>query len=266
MSTNGKKIHNIYLIDLNKVKEKLEIEIEELELSDVVKEISSYIIDSKSGYNIQRVKDNISCNNYKLFFLFNENKKEDSNLSKFCLDFIESGEQVLKITTNYPSSIMFIWKNKGLFAITTGGGYHEIENFCSEDFGLILATIFNKDFRVYSYKSNNLASIIRSNAIIYYNPIDFINIDNLDVFFRELAGELTNTKLIKDYFGEEVFERHHNVKLFAKDRIKFNISTNFFGLVNLIENLDSLDLKGYSDCFNLFCFKNFLAKCRKKSD
>ena len=252
MSTNDKKTHSIYLIDLNKVKDKLKIDDKKCELLELVKEIASYIINLKKGYEKQELKDNLSCNDYKLYFLFNENKKNNSNLSMFCLPFISPGELVLKFTTNYPSSIMFIWKDKSLFAITTGSGYHEIENFCLDDFGLIFATIFNKDFRVFSYKSNNLASIVRSSDIIYYNAIDFINIDNLDVFFRELAGEFTDKNLIEKYFGNEVLKKYHNVKLFAKNTVKFNISTNFLGLVNLIEKLDFLDLKEYSDGFNLF--------------
>ena len=44
MGNKDKKTHSIYLIDLDKVKEKLDINSERCELSKVVEEITSYIL------------------------------------------------------------------------------------------------------------------------------------------------------------------------------------------------------------------------------
>lgn len=266
MDKKDKKKHNIYLINQDKVIKKLNLKEKELKqdlndnkykLSFLAQKIADSIIDNSKNkreeyYKQQKVNEDCLKLGYKIIFLFCEFSTQKPQLSKFCSSFIQASEQVVKYKTTYPSSIMFIWNDKSLFAVTTGSGYNEIESIYEPNFGLAFASCFKKNFRISSYKSTNLASNIRVQDITYRSLIDFINLNNLNVFFREIDGHFDDEELIKNFFGEEISFKHHIVKIFAKNNIKFNIALDYDRLISLINKVDQLDIEKYSDAFNLF--------------
>lgn len=241
------KIHNIFLLDKEKIKD---IYFNKKDVSDdeIINRVMSI---SKRKYNLQHVKNDINTGSFNVKMFYRQELQENTRLSSFCRTFIEENQEIIRDQRITSSSIMFVYSDRYIFVITTGQGFRIIENFCVPKFGMIVVSIFQNFFKVTALDSNGMSSIVHSNKTIYTNEIDFIDVDALDIIFKEVTGRLKDKQQVHSLLNLGQDSKKKSVKVTAKNYVQFSSSLNFNNLIHLLERINLYDYSNLQDGFNL---------------
>lgn len=242
----NKKTHNIFLVDIAKTKRLLPHLI-----NSTYGEIAASIMDSDHQYVEQQLKSGIDTKGFmvKLYFRVEENLH--SKFSQFCTTFIEENQPAVTFFPRSSSSVMFLWNESKMFAITTGQGFRMIENYEYSNFGLIIASAFERRFRITSLDSNAMSSIVHSTRTVYSNEVDFIDVETLDTIFKEVTGRLKDKSSVHSLLDLAPDAKKSSMKITAKNYIQFSSSLNFEGLLHLLNVISEYDFDNLNDNFNL---------------
>lgn len=250
---NGTKRHNIFLLDNEKIKEKFLKS--QTNIASTTKLVENLLVEasrSQYKYKKQELKLNVDTYGYNIAFLFSKKKNKDNLLKSFCKMFIKEDADVCNFKTIVFSSIMFIWKNDNIFAITTGQGFRFISPFIVLNFGMQIASMLNNDFlRVSAISSNTINSNIHRKSLVYSREIDFININELDSIYNEIIGRLYDKEEIKNLFELPDSKKKSSITILARDYIQFGAVVDIFTLLNVIKKYDIPELKSQTDRFNV---------------
>lgn len=250
-----KKPHNIYLIDSEKVVKGFNLP-ENYSNSQIVESIMS----KEDTYHIQELMEEIDTQNFNIILFFGKDPLRKSKLSTFCSSFVKNDQEVLQYYPTSASSVMFVWKNEKIFAITTGQGYRIIEKYSVTNFGLILATQYERYLKVTSLGSSEMSSVIHSLQTIYTTEVEFDSIQTLDTIFKEIGGRLNDENLVHSLLNLDGSSKKKSMKLKAKGYIQFGSSMDFTGLLHLLKEINELDISKEADGFNS------IRKLTKKKD
>ena len=239
------KTHNIFLIDKSK-------------LSGINGEPSSSLEDSfanlmssDEAYRLQRLKANVNTKGFSVCLYFRGEENVRSKFSSFCKSFVEEGQPAITFYPRSASSVLFIWNERHIYAVTTGQGFRMIEDSAFPKFGLIVASIFEERFKITSLDSNAMSSIVHSTKTVYANEVDFIDVNALDTVFKEITGRLKDAQKVRDLLNLDAASKRQSVKVTAKNSVQFSSALNFDGLLHLLTIIDGYDFEGYRDRFNL---------------
>ena len=234
------KSHNIFLIDDSR-----------LEGEGSIEDKLSRIMEGDKRYEIQTLKDGIDTKGFLLRFYFKGDDNYQTRFSSFCASFVADGEQSVTFYPRTTSSVLFVWNEKHIYAITTGQGYRMIEAYVMPKFGLIVASIFEEKFKVTSLDSNTISSIVHSSKMVYSNEVDFINVRTLDTIFKEISGRLNDVPKVRSLLNLMPSSKKRSVKLIAKNSLRLGHASDFMGLLHLLTVMDLYDFEGIQDRFNL---------------
>lgn len=241
----NKKTHNIYLIDMEKVSSSFELP------EDVSKQIAVEKIMSKDGlYHIQELKDDIDTQAFSISLFFRSDYGCNNKFSSFCSNFVKEDQEAVTFMPSSASSVLFVWSNKNIFAITTGQGFRLVEDYAVLKFGLIIATLFESYLKVTSLGSSELSSVIHSSRTVYTTEVEFQSVETLDTIFKEIGGRISNLQLIHDLLNLDRSSKKKSVKLKAKDYLQLGSSLDIKGLLHLLRKLDEMDISQVADGFN----------------
>ena len=242
--TRNAKVHNIFLLDKEKVKKNIKKDhnITEYELIDEIVK--------KTGYKEQKIGNQIDYGGFHVKFFFRLDENKESRLVSFCKSFIEPGQEVLNYAVSTASSVMFIWREKYIFVITTGQGFRLIENYFVPNFGMLVVGKFNEKFRVKALDANIISSKRHSNKTIYANEENFIDIEELDVIYREIIGRINDPEKIKELLNLDGKLKKYSLTVKAKNFIQIGRSLDLNHLLQVLEKLDSYDYSSLCDIFN----------------
>lgn len=242
----NKKTHNIFCIDIAKVKSTL-LDNADCTMNDVV----NVLINREEKYKEQALVEGFDTKgfNVKLFFFGEE--KYNSKLESFCRPFVQANQPIVNFRPKTASSVLFIWSETHIFAITTGQGFRVVDSFCVSKFGMQVAGVFENKFRITALDSNTISSVVHSTRTIYSNEVDFIDVDNLDTIFKEVTGRLADKKTVRQLLQLDEKSKRSSMKITAKNYVQFSSSLNFAGLLHILEILDQYDLTQLTDQFNL---------------
>lgn len=241
------KTHNIFLLNKEKVQEKLFNN----QPTDVRAMIDGVISVYPIRYYEQTLLDGINTGSFSVRMFFREEKPEDSKLASFCRPFIQADQDIVKFKPRSASSVLFVWSEDHIFVITTGQGFRVVEDFCVSKFGMLVVSAFQRLFRITALDSNGMSSIVHSNKTIYANEIDFVDVDALDTVFKEVTGRLNDKGTVHSLLNLEQTSKKKSMKITAKNFIQFSSSLNFDGLIHLLTQIDQYDYTAMQDKFNL---------------
>lgn len=241
----NKKTHNIYLLDLDKAKNYFLLSNEE-----TIQGTINIIMSEDKQYSPQKLKKNIDTKGFSINLFFKTDYLYNNKFSDFCSEFLCENEEAVKFVPTFSSSVLFIWKDKKLYAITTGQGYRIVEKFAVQKFGMIIATLFQQHLKVTSLGSNEMSSIIHSSQTVFATEVDFNSVQTLDTIFKEIGGRISDIELVHSLLNLNKESRRNSMKLKAKDYLQFGCSVDFNGLLHLILILDEMDISHISDGFN----------------
>ncbi|MEE3492041.1 DUF6119 family protein [Ruminococcus sp.] len=246
MSDTGsnKKIHSIYLIDHEKVKNKY-YEGESPDFEDIIVAINNHY---SKPYKPQTIKENFNLNGFDIA-MYCRIDNASRKLANFCSVFLEPKSELLTASPIIVSSVLFIWSEKNIFAITTGQGYHMIEEFCVNRFGIIGLSLFDQ-FRITAVDSNSMSGMIHSNKTIYTREIDFVDVESLDTIYKGITGRMNDKNRVHQLLSLKPESKKSSVKITAKNSIQFSGSLDFKGLINLLSILDNNDYSELKDIYN----------------
>lgn len=240
------KIHNIFCVDSSKVE--LKYFASQPQTTDA---IIDKLIKESNKYKVQKIKENLHIDPFNIRLFFYSKKQNNSELSTFCESFVAEGQKILSFRSTTASSILFLWSDKHIYAVTTGQGFRVVEEFCVPKFGMQVASIFINAFRITALDSNGMASIVHSTKTIYSNEVDFIDIDNLDTVFKEVTGRLLDKSTVHTLLQLDDKSKKNSMKITAKNYVQFSSAVNFKGLLFILNYIDQYDFAQLSDKFNL---------------
>lgn len=244
---NNSKIHNVYLLSKDKLYEKF-VKGSPLSIEDIIDKLMDS--DECNYYEEQRKKSNIYTSSFSVRLYFAVIPSKYNKLSSFCSAFIEEDQDVISFHPKNASSVLFVWNETNIFAITSGQGYHIIQPYCVPKFGMMVAAHYLEYLRITALDSNEIAGSVHSSKTIYSNEMNFIDVDSLDTIYKEVAGRLNNTELIHELLDLDDDDRKNSVKIIAKDYLQLSNSMNFDKLIHLLTMLSELNLNSLEDRFN----------------
>ena len=240
------KTHNIFLLNKEKVQEKLLGGAQK-----TIDEIIDEILKKDVGYKEQQLKPLPDDCPFQVKLFFNDEHYSSNRLASFCKSFVQDGQDILKFNPKTASSILFIWSNEHTFVITTGQGFRLVEDYCQPKFGLIVISIFKNLFRITALDSNGMSSIIHSSKTIYSNEIDFVDVETLDTIFKEITGRLNSKETVRKLLNLDEKSQKKSIKITGKNYVQFSSSMDFSSLVHLLKILNEYDFSTIQESFNL---------------
>lgn len=239
------KTHNIFLIDKNKLPGISGVPVPSI--ADALATLMS--IDER--YKLQTLKPNIDTKGFSICLYFRSDDNYQSKFASFCKSFVAEDQTAVTFYPRSASSVLFIWNDTHIYAITTGQGFRMIEAYSLPKFGLIVASIFEERFKITSLDSNAMSSIVHSTKTVYSNEIDFIDVSALDTVFKEITGRLKDAAKVRSLLNLSATSKKQSVKITAKNFVQFSSALNFDGLLHLLLIIDGYDFEHYQDRFNL---------------
>lgn len=240
-SEKGSKTHNIFLID------KAKLNLSESSIENAL----GLLMSEDEGYELQELKPGLNTGAFSIRLYFRGDDNYQSQFSSFCKSFVAENQKAVTFYPRSASSVLFIWNDKHIYAVTTGQGYRMVEDYAVPKFGLILASCFNEDFKVTSLDANAMASVVHSSKTIYSKEVDFVDVDALDTIFKEVTGRLKDKKKVQEFLGLKGTSKRDAVKVSAKNSVQFSSALSFNGLLHLLEEIEKLGFDGRQEHFNL---------------
>ena len=251
----GKKTHNIYLINIDKVRHHFELE-EDAEKTVIIERIMEH----DQQFVLQELKNDIDTNPFSVMLFFRIEYAKNNKFASFCSNFIEENQEAITFRPTSSSSVMFIWNDNNIYAITTGQGFRMVENYAIPKFGLIIATAYEHNFRITALQSTEMSSIIQSSQTIYTTEVAFQSVDKLDTIFKGIGGRINSARLVHDLLDLDDRANKSSMRLKARDYIQFGNSLDFKGLLHVLQMLDAINVNEHSDGFNT------ISQLNKKKD
>lgn len=240
------KTHNIFLLDKAKIQDKF-MDGRDTPASDLL----ALLMGTDTNYHVQALKDGINTSGFSVKLYFRGEDNFQSKFASFCKPFVKEEEEAVSYYPRTASSVLFIWNDRHIFAVTTGQGFRMIELFAVPKFGMMIASAFQQRFKITSLDSNAMSSIIHSTKTVYSNEVDFIDVEALDTIFKEVTGRLNDAANVRTLLNLPSTSKKRSMKITAKDYVQFSSSMNFDGLLHLLTIIDSYDFDHLRDRFNL---------------
>lgn len=242
----NKKTHNIFLLDPERIHRVLD-----LDSSVPVSQMIEGIMSLDEEYKAQTIQETIATNGFSISLYFKKDEPMGNKFASFCSAFVAEDQDAVTFRPRSSSSVLFIWREKKIYAVTTGQGFRMIENYAVPNFGLIIASVFEQNFKITSLDSNAMSSIIHSAKTVYSNEVDFIDIEALDTVFKEVTGRLKDVERVRSLLNLNRESKKDSMKITAKNYVQFSNSLNFAGLLHLLDIISNYDIENISDRFNL---------------
>lgn len=239
------KTHNIFLIDKNKLPGMSGA------TEPPVEEALATLMGIDQKYQLQQLKTDIQTRGFSVCLYFRGDDNYQSKFASFCKAFVADGEDAVTFYPRTASSVLFVWNQRHIYAVTTGQGFRMIEDYALPKFGLIVASIFEDRFKITSLDSNAMSSIVHSTKTVYSNEVDFIDVNALDTIFKEVTGRLKDALRVKSLLNLDASSKRQSMKVTAKNFVQFSSALNFEGLLHLLTIIDGYDFESYQDRFNL---------------
>lgn len=240
------KTHNIFLLDRSRIQDRF-AEGAKTPIGDLL----ALLMATDTKYHDQTLKEGLNTSGFTVKLYFRGEDNFQSKFASFCRSFVKEGEEAVSYFPRTASSVLFIWNDRHIFAITTGQGFRMIELFATPKFGMMIASAFQQRFKITSLDSNAMSSIIHSTKTVYANEVDFIDVEALDTIFKEVTGRLNDATNVHTLLNLPTTSKKRSMKITAKDYVQFSSSMNFDGLIHLLTIIDSYDFDHLRDRFNL---------------
>ena len=188
-------------------------------------------------------------------FRFKNNKIAGLFLYKYSKVNIEQlNEFFSSILVSFPrmdqhkmySTIMFLWTDRNIYAITTGYARYDISAYIEPHFGLKILSAYKNIINVRSQSINPLHGLIHEDTQKFSSPVPVSCIISSNSLLSKISGFVSKESELHD--GLELPSRK-KLQVYARDHIRLSQKLSFSDLCSVISHIDAHD--NNRDEFNL---------------
>ena len=249
-SNNG-KVHNVYLLDVEKIKSDYSVDTLEKSIELLIEEANDKLPDN-SCYEPQIIRSPENFNGFLCLVYYASINGPQRSIQSFFSPFVEENESIVNAWNTIPSFLMFLYTDNNLFCITGGNGYHVISKYTVPKFGLIIMSNFVEDYKISSFNNNPVDSTVHANRTTYRRETMFQSVDSWNTIFREMIGKIEDFEIIRQFISCEKDEKKKSINITAKDSIQVGNRLNINKLTLLLKKCEELLKKSTNDKFNIF--------------
>ena len=228
--------------------EKLQIAIykinEESNLFSETENILSILSDhiKSKGFSPQKLESNLN-KSYEIEIFYKKNLLKPK-WKLFLKDVAKTDQDILKENQSWNESFVMLLLNNSsnnLYAIAGGLGYHVIQEFIDDDFGVdILSRLITKDDKILkSVKEKSLMGGILGTRKFFRKDYNLFENDGFGKIYQELKSGL-NKDILKNKFGFSDDDLKKDSSCIAKTSFKINKSITFDQMFQIIDGCENI--------------------------
>lgn len=228
--------------------EKMQVTIYKIDNENTIFDDTKNIIDPlrkriiKNGYKRQTLKTNLKAG-YTIELLYSS-YPSNPKWKDFFVGVAEKEQPILKISKGRNESFIMLIYNEtteNLYAITGGTGYHQIQEYIEDDFGVdIISRIISKDAKtIKSVKEMSIMGGVLGQTKYFRKDYNLIENDSFGKIYQELKSGITKNSLRK-YFGFSTEDLKKNSSCIAKSSFKISKAIDFNQLFKIIEGCEDI--------------------------
>lgn len=184
----------------------------------------------------------------------------------FLEEVVSDGQNILQNNQSWSESFVFLLLNTtsdNLYAVTGGMGYHAVQDFIDEDFGVdILSRLMTKDDKILrSVKEKNVMGGVLGTTKFFRKNYNLFENDGFGKIYQELTSSL-NKNILRDRFGFSEEELKNDSNCIAKTSFKISKSVSIDQLLQIIEGCENI----YNDATLIPISINNVEKIVKKKN
>lgn len=175
-------------------------------------------------------------------FYYSQYNSNADYLPKFLLPISSDMEKYLNKKKWNFSYVLFVWNDKGIFAITGGQGYNVISNYIDRDFGYKFLTFMGfSEFKVKGSSEKSIVGHVFSESRFFREGYDF-NFE--DRFGKSLdsINVTANVDYITKIFDLSFSNKRKLVSCDVKNGLTIRKKANIIEIINIIRKLLEINL------------------------
>lgn len=191
------------------------------------------------GYVSQKL--GIKFDNYQVKVYYKKNPLKPK-WKNFFGKFIVENQDILKSNQSFSESfVMFISSEEtgSLYAVTGGSGFHIIQDFVDDNFGVdILSRLIKKEDKILkSVKEKSVIGGILGTTKFFRKDYNLSENDSFGKIYQELKAGLNN-EVLKEHFGLDLGSTKKESTCIAKTSFKINKSIDFDQIFIIIKGCE----------------------------
>lgn len=176
--------------------------------------------------------------------LFYKKNPMNPKWKDFLNEVVSDGQNILKDRQSWGESFVLLLFNNSsgnLYAATGGMGYHVVQDFIDDDFGVdILARLMTKDDKILrSVKEKNVIGGVLGTTKFFRKNYNLFENDGFGKIYQELTSSL-NKGILRDRFGFSEEELKNDSNCIAKTSFKISKSISIDQLLQIINGCESI--------------------------
>ena len=208
------------------------------ETEDIFSVLSEHI-QSKSFFS-QELKPNLN-NDYQIELFYKKNLLKPK-WKDFLSSISRDDQNILKIDQSWTESFVMLLLNtssNNLYAVAGGSGYHAIQDFIDDDFGVdILSRLITKEDKILkSVKEKSVMGGILGTTKFFRKNYNLFENDSFGKIYQELKANL-DKNILQDKFGFSLDDLKKESTCIAKTSFKINKAITFEQLFKIISGCE----------------------------
>ena len=207
------------------------------------------IFSTNSEYSAQKLKKD-KYENYKIrLYVCNEPPRSSSKVINFYEPIVEQGESLFEAKRQDVSTILLIYNETNMFAVTTGFAHSIVRNYADLEFGLkIMSGLIGEYDNIKSISDKGVVGSIIGNTRYFRGKYNWSDEDDFGKLFKEICAKLPRSAFVEK-LGFSDDEVKKDVTCIGKTTFKINKTIGIDKLFNLVVNIESV-LKSSKNIFN----------------
>jgi uncharacterized protein (TIGR04141 family) len=210
------------------------------ETENMLSTLSDHVKDK--GFSPQELKSNLN-DNYQIELFYKKNPLKPK-WKLFLKDVAKNKQDILKENQSWSESFVILLLNsssKNLYAVAGGLGYHAIQEFIDDDFGVdILSRLISKEDKILkSVKEKSVMGGILGTTKFFRKDYNLFENDGFGKIYQELKSGL-NKDILKNKFGFSDEDLTKDSSCIAKTSFKINKSITFDQMFQIIDGCENI--------------------------
>ena len=207
------------------------------------------IVPKTPDYKEQGIK-NATYNNYKVrLFVCNDEEYTPKKVISFYGSIVKQGESLYQTKKRDVSTIMFVYNDSNMFAMTTGFAYSIIRNYIDMEFGLkIMSGLISEYDSIKSISDKGVVGSIIANTRYFRGSYNWNDEDDFGKLFKEVCAQLPR-RVFVDKLGFDEDDAKKDITCIGKTSFKINKTITIEKLFEIVSKFEEI-LKDSKNVFN----------------
>ena len=201
------------------------------------------------NYREQTLK-NIAYNKYKVrLFVCNDTEYTPKKVINFYESIVEQGESLYQAKKRDVSTMMFIYNDSNMFAVTTGFSHSIVRNYADTEFGLkIMSGLISEYDSIKSISEKGVVGSIMANTRYFRGSYNWNDEDDFGKLFKEVCAQLPRSVFV-DKLGFDEDDAKKDITCIGKASFKINKTITVEKLFEIVSKFEEI-LKDSKNVFN----------------